>query len=168
MTPAREKPPLATYEANIKWHRQPNERFTDNRYSRAHEWSFDGGARVHASSSPQVVRVPFSDPAGIDPEEALVAALSSCHMLFFLSFAARGGFVVAAYEDHATGIMGKLADGRAWMTRVTLRPHVVFEGDKRPTVAEFEALHHASHEACYIANSVRSEVLVEGRADGLR
>lgn len=158
---------MATYESNVKWRRQPHERFTDNRYSRAHEWSFDGGARVRASASPHVVRLPFSDPSGIDPEEALVAALSSCHMLFFLSFAARAGFVVATYDDRAVGIMGKTADGREWMTSVTLRPHVAFEGDKRPTAAEVEALHHASHEACYIANSVRTEVVVDGQAEGL-
>ncbi len=116
------------YEANVKWRRQPHERFTDNHYSRAHEWSFDGGAKVHASASPHVVRLPFSDPTGVDPEEAFVAALASCHMLFFLSFAARDGFVVATYDDRAVGIMGKTADGRQWMTTVTLRPHVVFDG----------------------------------------
>src|SRR5437879_11964441 len=95
------------YQANIRWRRQAHERFTDNRYGRAHEWRFDGGATIRASSSPHVVKVPLSDPAGVDPEEAFVASLSSCHMLFFLSFAARKGFAVASYEDRATGVMAK-------------------------------------------------------------
>ncbi len=149
---------MATYEATIKWRRQPDERFTDNRYSRSHEWSFDGGATVRASASSHVVRLPFSDPSTVDPEEAFVAALASCHMLFFLSFAARDGFVVATYDDRASGVMSRMPDGREWMANVTLRLHVVFEGDKRPTACEVEALHHASHEACYIANSVRTEM----------
>jgi organic hydroperoxide reductase OsmC/OhrA len=157
---------VATHEANVRWHRQPQERFTDNGYSRAHQWTFDGGAIVRASASPHVVRSPFSDPVGVDPEEALVASVSSCHMLFFLSLAARDGYTVASYEDRAVGVMGKTEDAREWMTQVTLRPHVVFEGDKRPTEAAVEALHHASHEACYIANSVRSEIVIDGRADG--
>src|SRR5947209_763301 len=159
--------PMASYEANIRWRRQAHEPFTDNRYSRAHEWLFDGGAMVRASSSPHVVRVPLSDPAGVDPEEAFVAALSSCHMLFFLSFAARKGFVVASYEDRASGVLAKTDEGREWISKVTLRPHIVFEGDKRPTAADLEALHHQSHAACYIANSVKTEVLIEGNAEGL-
>jgi len=158
---------MGTYEANVKWRRQPQEKFTDNRYSRAHEWLFDGGARVRASSSPQVVRPPFSDPAGVDPEEAFVAALSSCHMLFFLFFAAKAGFVVADYDDKATGVMTKGSDGREWMSKVTLKPRIVFEGDKRPTAADVEALHHKSHEACFIANSVKTEIVVEGRTEGI-
>src|SRR5271154_6821016 len=140
---------MSTYTATIRWRRKPDERFTDGRYSRAHSWAFDGGAVVRASSSPSVVRVPFSDPAGVDPEEALVASLSSCHMLFFLDFAKRPGFVVDSYEDAAEGVMGKRADGRVAMTRVTLKPHVTFSGEKRPTAAEIGALHHQAHEACY-------------------
>jgi organic hydroperoxide reductase OsmC/OhrA len=158
---------MASYEANVRWHRQAHERFTDNRYSRVHEWVFDGGTTVRASASPHVVRVPLSDPAGVDPEEALVASLSSCHMLFFLSFAARKGFVVASYEDHATGVMAKTGEGREWMSTVTSRPRIVFEGDKRPTSADVEALHHEAHAACYIANSVKTEILIEGEAEGL-
>ena len=156
-----------SYEATVRWRRGADERFTDNRYSRAHEWAFDGGARVRASSSPHVVRVPLSDPAGVDPEEAFVAALASCHMLFFLAFAARKGFTVNSYTDAAIGTLSKGAEGREWMSRVTLRPHVVFEGDKRPAAADVDALHHQAHEACYIANSVKSEVAVEARSDGL-
>jgi len=158
---------MSTYSAAVRWRRQPAERFVDGRYSRAHQWAFDGGATVPASSSPHVVRVPFSDPAGVDPEEALVASLSSCHMLFFLDFARRAGFVAESYDDDAEGVMEKGPDGREWMARVTLKPRVVFAGDKRPRRADVETLHHQAHDACYIANSVKSEVKVVGSADGL-
>jgi organic hydroperoxide reductase OsmC/OhrA len=109
---------------------------------------------------------PLSDPSAVDPEEALVAALSSCHMLFFLWLAARRGFAVVSYEDAAVGIMRKEADGREWLAQVTLRPDVVFDGPRRPSRADVAALHHESHNRCYIANSVKSEVLVEDRAQG--
>jgi organic hydroperoxide reductase OsmC/OhrA len=158
---------LATYEANIRWRRGSDERFTDGRYSRAHEWLFDGGARVRASASPHVVRAPFSDPSGVDPEEALVAALASCHMLFFLAFAAKRGFDITTYEDRAVGVMSKTSDGREWMSKVTLRPRVAFVGDKRPTAEDIDALHHEAHTACYIANSVKTEIAIEGEAEGL-
>ena len=159
---------MSTYTANVSWRRKAGERFTDGKYSRAHRWAFDGGAVVPASSSPSVVRIPFSDPAGVDPEEALVASLSSCHMLFFLDFARAGGFAVESYEDAAEGVMEKGADGRVSMTMVTLHPHIVFSGEKRPSAEEVETIHHRSHEACYIANTVKSEVRVEGRTQGLR
>jgi organic hydroperoxide reductase OsmC/OhrA len=158
---------MSTYTASTRWRRKPEDHFLDGRYSRAHEWAFDGGARVPASSSPHVVPLPFSDPAGVDPEEALVAALASCHMLFFLDFARRAGFLVDAYDDEAEGVMEAGPDGRAWMARVTLRPHIVFTGDKPPRRVDVDALHHRAHEACYIANSVKSEVRVEGSAEGL-
>jgi organic hydroperoxide reductase OsmC/OhrA len=158
---------MSTYTATIRWRRKPGERFSDGKYSRAHQWAFDGGAVVPASSSPSVVRIPFSDPVGVDPEEALVASLSSCHMLFFLDFAKQAGFIVESYDDAAEGVMSKRADGRIALTLVTLKPQIVFAGDKRPAAAEVEAIHHKAHEACYIANSVRSEVRVEGRAEGL-
>ena len=159
---------MASYEATVRWRRRPDERFVDGHYSRAHEWQFDGGAHVHASASPHVVRAPFSDPSGVDPEEAFVAALASCHMLFFLAFAAKHGFAITAYEDNAVGVMLKTSDGREWMTKATLGPRVVFTGDKRPIAEEVDALHHQAHEACYIANSVKTEVVIEGQAEGLR
>jgi organic hydroperoxide reductase OsmC/OhrA len=157
---------VANYEATVRWRRGHGERFTDQLYGRAHAWHFDGGAVVPASSSPHVVRPPLSDPASVDPEEALVAALSSCHMLFFLSLAASAGYVVESYEDAAQGAMTR-EDGRTWMSRVTLRPHVVFGGEARPDAAAVEALHHEAHERCYIANSVRTAIAVDGRAEGL-
>lgn len=149
-----------SYSARIHWQRG-TATFTDNRYSRAHRWSFDGGVEVPASSSPQVVRVPLSDEHAVDPEEALVASLSSCHMLFFLSFAATRGFRVDDYLDDAAGVMGKNQAGRTAMVRVTLRPRVSFSGERLPTRADLEALHHRAHEECFIANSVTTTVDVE-------
>ena len=152
------------YTASIHWTRG-NAPFTDNRYSRAHRWSFDGGVEVPASSSPKVVRVPLSAEAAVDPEEALVAALSSCHMLWFLSLAAGGGWRVDEYRDAAAGVMGKNAAGRTAMVRVTLRPKVTFSGERLPTHADILQLHHRAHEECYIANSVTTEVRTEPRFD---
>ena len=149
------------YSATVAWRRQAQEPFNDNRYSRAHQWRFDGGAVVPASSSPLVVPLPYSAPANVDPEEAFVAALSSCHMLFFLSYAARRGFVIESYEDAAFGVMGRNAQGKEVMLNVSLRPRIVFSGDRQPGAEEIEALHHRAHEDCYIANSVRTEVVVE-------
>ena len=136
-------------------------RFTDNRYSRGHLWRFDGGVDVPASASPHVVPLPMSVAAAVDPEEAFVASLSSCHMLFFLSLAAKQGFVVDGYRDEAVGIMARNADGKLAMTRVTLHPAVNYGGDKRPSRAEEDALHHAAHEECFIASSVKTEVTCE-------
>lgn len=152
---------MSEHSATVRWTRQDNEPFTDNRYRRAHLWEFDGGVTVAASASPQVVPLPFSVAEAVDPEEAFVAALSSCHMLFFLSLAAEKGFVVDGYVDEALGVMAKRADGRIAMTRVALRPRVAFSGEARPTAAEVDALHHAAHERCFIASSVLTEVVVE-------
>ena len=148
------------FDATIRWERgaQP---FSDQRYSRAHDWTFDGGLRVPASSSPLSVPLPMSDAAAVDPEEALVAAASSCHMLFFLALAAARGFVVDHYRDHAVGILGQDADGRKAMTRIALRPDIGFSGARLPDAAELAALHHAAHAQCYIANSVNTEIVVE-------
>jgi organic hydroperoxide reductase OsmC/OhrA len=148
------------YTASIHWTRGEAP-FTDNRYSRAHRWRFDGGIEVPASSSPQVVRVPLSVEAAVDPEEALVAALSSCHMLWFLSLAAQRGFRVDEYSDQAGGVMGKNAAGRAAMVRVTLRPRAGFSGASLPTREQILELHHRAHEECFIANSVTTEVRTE-------
>ena len=151
---------MSTYTVTIRWSRSAAEAFTDGRYSRAHEWAFDGGAVVPASSSPHIVPLPFSDLAGVDPEEAFVASLSSCHMLFFLDFARRAGLVVEGYEDVAEGVMAKRDDGRMAMTLVTLRPKITWGGDA-PDADALAALHHKAHEACFIANSVTSEVRIE-------
>jgi organic hydroperoxide reductase OsmC/OhrA len=154
---------MSTYTAGIRWSRGAAEKFTDNRYSRAHTLTFDGGAVVPASSSPSVVPLPMSDPQGVDPEEAFIASLSSCHMLWFLSIAAKRGYTVDAYADDALGVMAKNAAGRQAMTSVTLRPRVTFSGAKLPDRAALDALHHEAHEECFIANSVRSEVVIAPR-----
>jgi len=134
--------------------------FLDLRYSRAHAWRFDGGTVVPASASPHVVPAPFSDPRGVDPEEAFVAALSSCHMLSFLWLAAGRGFVVDEYADDAVGHMGPNARGREAITRVLLRPRVRFSGSRVPSTEDLATLHHDAHEICFIANSVTATVEV--------
>lgn len=154
---------MAKYSAQVRWQRDEGEDFTGNRYSRAHEWHFDGGAVVPASASPHIVPLPYSIEANVDPEEAFVAALSSCHMLFFLSLAGRDGHVVDAYVDDAMGTMGRDEDGRQYVDRVVLRPQVRFADGTEPDRGRLEALHHAAHERCFIANSVRTEVVTEIR-----
>jgi organic hydroperoxide reductase OsmC/OhrA len=148
-----------TYTATILWQRGAQS-FTDNRYSRGHTWAFDGGTVVPASSAPSSVRVPLSREDAVDPEEALVASVSSCHMLFFLSFAAREGFVVDRYEDAASGVMMPNAAGKLFVSSVTLAPRITFSGPKRPAAADIARLHERSHEECYIANSIKAEVVV--------
>jgi len=150
---------MSEYTATIYWQRL-GAVFTDQKYSRAHEWRFDGGVTVPGSSSPHVVRVPLSDPGAVDPEEAFVASLSSCHMLFFLSFAAAKSFVVDSYEDQAIGVMARNEAGKMAMTVVTLRPKVVFAG-KQPTAEQLNELHHRSHDECFIASSVKTDVRCE-------
>jgi organic hydroperoxide reductase OsmC/OhrA len=151
---------MGIYKATIEWKRN-GQKFTDGRYSRAHRWRFDGGADVPASSSPQVVPLPMSDASGVDPEEAFVASLSSCHFLTFIYLAAKKGFVVDEYRDEAVGTMGKNAAGRSAITVVTLHPAIRFGGEREPSKAELDALHHAAHEECYIANSVTTDVRCE-------
>lgn len=149
------------YTATILWQRKPDEAFNDRKYSRAHQWEFDGGAVVPGSPSPHVVPAPMSDPNGVDPEEAFVAALSSCHMLFFLDLAAKKRFVIDEYRDNAIGIMGENAEGKTAMLKVTLRPDVKFSGDNQPTAEQIEQIHHKAHDYCFIANSVKSDVVIE-------
>ena len=151
---------MAEYRSTVEWSRG-GAAFTDNRYSRGHRWTFDGGVEVPASSSPHVVPLPLSVEAAVDPEEAFVASLSSCHMLWFLSLAARRGFVVESYRDEAVGVMAKDEGGKLAMTRVTLRPDVRFAGERLPTAEELDALHHQAHEECYIARSVKTDVRCE-------
>jgi len=153
---------MATHTVNIAWSRG-DAPFVDNRYSRAHRWRFDGGAEVAGSSSPHVVPVPMSDASAVDPEEAFVASIASCHMLWFLSLAAAGQWRVDRYEDDAEGVMEKNAEGRMAITRVTLRPAVAFGGERVPDPAELDRLHHQAHERCFIASSVRTEIRCEPR-----
>ena len=147
------------YRATIRWARD-GAVFTDNKYSRGHKWIFDG-IEVPGSSAPSSVKLPYSVAEAVDPEEALVAALSSCHMLFFLAFAAKQGFVVERYEDQALGTMSKNERGKLYVSKVVLSPAVAFMGEKRPTAQELDHLHHLAHEECYVANSVKAEIVVE-------
>jgi organic hydroperoxide reductase OsmC/OhrA len=151
---------MSAHRATVEW-RRGDQPFSDNKYGRGHDWRFDGGAVVRGSSAPSSVPEPMSDPAAVDPEEALVAALSSCHMLFFLAYARKDGFIVDSYHDDAAGTLGHDARGKTSMTDVILRPAVVWSGDRQPDAAALADLHHRAHEACYIANSLRAEVRVE-------
>jgi organic hydroperoxide reductase OsmC/OhrA len=151
---------MAEHKAVVAWSRDGGD-FLGNRYSRGHRWIFDGGLEVPASSSPHVVPLPLSVAAAVDPEEAFVASLSSCHMLWFLSLAAKRKFVVESYRDEAVGVLGKNELGQRAMTRVTLHPEVRFGGDRPPTAGEVVALHHDAHAQCFIARSVKAEVRCE-------
>ena len=153
---------MAEYKATISWARKGSpDDFTKGKYSREHTWTFDGGVTVAGSASPSVVPVPWSNPSAVDPEEALVAAISSCHMLTFVYVAQKAGFVVDSYEDAAVGTMTKSERGSTpWISHVTLAPRIVWGGVKRPTDVEEEHLHHQAHEQCFIAQSVKTEITV--------
>lgn len=149
------------YRATVRWRRDGAE-FAGQRYSRAHVWAFDGGLEVPASASPASVPEPLSRADAVDPEEALVAAVAGCHMLFFLAFCAKAGFVVETYEDAASGVMTRNEQGRLFVSRVTLDAKIAFAGERRPSRDELAELHRRSHEDCYIANSIRADVVVAG------
>jgi organic hydroperoxide reductase OsmC/OhrA len=144
-------------KAEVVWERG-EQTFTDNRYSRTHRLRFDGGLEVTGSSSPHIVPAPMSDVSAVDPEESFVASLASCHMLWFLSIAAERRFCVDRYVDSASGVMERNADGKGYISVVTLRPAARFSGDKRPTRAEVDQMHHEAHAECFIANSVKTLV----------
>lgn len=151
---------MSDYTATIAWQRN-GAKFLDDKYSRAHRWLFDGGVEVPASSSPHVVAVPMSDEHAVDPEEAFVASLSSCHMLWFLAIARKRGYIVESYRDEAVGVMGRGADGKLAVTIVTLHPLSEFAGDKHPGNEQLHSMHEAAHDNCFIANSVKTDVRCE-------
>ena len=152
---------MSEYLATVQWTRNSEEDFLANKYSRVHEWIFDGGLTVPASPSPHVVSAPWSDTANVDPEEAFVASLSSCHMLFFLAFAAKAGVLVNAYRDEAIGVLARNDSGKMAMTEVTLRPRIDFDPATAPSLEKIDELHHKAHEHCYIANSVNTIIKIE-------
>jgi organic hydroperoxide reductase OsmC/OhrA len=154
------------YHATVEWQRQ-GVAFIDSRYSRGHLWCFDGGIKVPASSAPSSVPLPYSVAAAVDPEEALVAATSSCHMLFFLSFAAEQGFVIDRYLDEPIGSMERNDDDKLYVSKIVLNPEVTFCGSKQPSDHELDALHHRAHEECYIANSIKAEIIVRPKRSNL-
>lgn len=153
---------MSQHQARIRWARLPQETFVDLRYSRAHTWDFDGGVTVPGSSAVSAVPLPYSKAENVDPEEAFVAAISSCHMLTFLYLAAKEKLVVDSYDDRAVGTMGRNSRGRMAVTAVHLAPRILFSGARGPTQADVDRLHHAAHEGCFIANSVLSEISVGG------
>ena len=151
---------MSEHRATVVWKRTGDD-FSRGKYSREHTWSFDGGATVPASSSPAAVPVPWSNPAHVDPEEAFVASIASCHMLTFLWLAAKAGFQIDAYEDTAVGELAKTAAGTFWVSAVKLRPRIIWSGERLPSPSEIERLHHGAHEQCFIANSVKTQITVE-------
>ncbi len=153
---------MSEHKATVRW-ALTGEDFSKGRYSRAHSWTFDGGATVAASASPSVVPLPYSDPAAVDPEEAYVAALSSCHMLTFLHVAYRKGFVVTTYDDEAVGVMSKNESGSLWVSQVTLRPQVTYREGAAPSPDQEDQLHEAAHHGCFIASSVKTPIAVSPR-----
>ncbi|MCR5858329.1 OsmC family protein [Mesorhizobium sp. J428] len=151
---------MSKHIATLRWSQDEGDHFSLGRYTRVHEIAFDGGTTVMGSASPDIVREPFSNPVGVDPEEMFVASIASCHMLWFLDFARRAKVEVLSYEDKAEGIMETDAAGRTSITKVTLRPKVEVSGD----AGDLDAIHHKAHEACFIANSVKTEITVEPAA----
>jgi organic hydroperoxide reductase OsmC/OhrA len=149
---------MSRHDAIVEW--EADGGFADGSYSRGHIWRFDGGAVVRGSSSPHVVPAPMSDPAGVDPEEALIASASSCHLLWFLHVARDAGFDVARYRDEASGTIGRDERRRMAVTRIVLRPRIDFSG-RQPDSETLARLHHEAHEKCFIANSLRCEIVVE-------
>jgi len=152
---------MSEHTASVLWQRADDESFIDKKYSRAHTWSFDGGARIAASSSPHVVPVPYSVSANVDPEEAFVAAVSSCHMLWFLGLATERGVVVDRYQDQARAVMRKNATGQLAITDIFLRPQIAFGGADIPDAATIRELHDDAHARCFIANSIQATVHLE-------
>jgi organic hydroperoxide reductase OsmC/OhrA len=153
---------MLSHTATIRWFASPGEDFAKGQYSRAHSWMFDGGTIVPASASPSVVRPPWAEAAAVDPEEALIASVSSCHMLWFLDLARHAGHSVISYEDEADGALEKCDDGKVRITRIMLRPQIAF-AEPEPDAAAIDALHHEAHERCLIANSITATVTVEPR-----
>ncbi|MCO7190589.1 MULTISPECIES: OsmC family protein [unclassified Pseudoalteromonas] len=152
---------MSQYHATIRWQLNQNERFTEQQYSRAHQWQLGGGAKLSASASPHIVPQPYSVPEYADPEEAFVASLSSCHMLFFLHLAAKSDVVVESYEDKAVGTLSEDSTGKMVMIQVILRPEVTLATHNTQDQISLNMLHHQAHELCFIANSVKTEVLVQ-------
>lgn len=151
---------MSEYIAKIIWQRGDQD-FLGNKYSRGHSWEFDGGTTVPASSSPAVVPIPQSVAEAVDPEEAFVASLSSCHMLWFLAVAAKKRYVVDEYIDEAVGYIERFDGSKMWMSKVVLKPNIRFGGDKQPSAEQLAELHESAHENCFIANSVATEVVID-------
>ncbi|MFZ1041660.1 MAG: OsmC family protein [Anaerolineales bacterium] len=144
----------------VSWKKNLEEVFIDGKYSRSHTWIFDGGIELAASSSPHLIPLPMSIESAVDPEEAFIASLSSCHMLWFLSIATEKDYIVESYEDHAEGNLGENRDAKLAMTKVTLKPRIIFNEKATPSREQVDELHHLAHEKCFIANSVKTELTI--------
>ncbi|GGD77917.1 OsmC family protein [Croceicoccus mobilis] len=152
---------MGDYTAKVRWDISEGEVFPTNKYSRAHTWSFDGGLSVPGSAAPGYLPAALIDESAVDPEEALLASAASCHMLYFLAYAAKAGFSIQSYEDNPQGHVEKNEAGDPWVSTVVMRPNAVFTGEKRPTMEELEAIHHKAHKSCIIANSLKSAMTIE-------
>jgi|SRR5580765_3536768 len=150
---------MSEHKATITWSRRDDD-FLKGKYSREHTWAFDGGLKLPASPSPAVVPAPYSNPADIDPEEAFVASVSSCHMLTFLHLASKEGFQVDSYQDESIGLMTKNEEGVPWISSIILNPKIAWSGSKLPSLEEQHRLHHLAHQQCFIANSIKTQVEV--------
>lgn len=151
---------MSEHKATVEWQLEHGGDFLKGRFSREHTWTFDGGFEVPASASPSIVPAPMSNEAHVDPEEAFVASLASCHMLTFLYFASRGGFAIRSYVDNAVGTVSKGEGGAMWVSAVVLNPRIEYEGERNPTHEEEAELHDKAHGQCFIANSVKTVVTV--------
>lgn len=154
---------MVDHLASIRWKREAGEQgdFCKGQYSRVHTWSFDGGVTVAASPSPAVVPVPYSNPDHVDPEEAFVASVASCHMLTFLHLASKEGFELESYTDDAVGKLTKNEKGVPWVSSITLDPQIGYVGEKVPSAEDEERLHHLAHDHCFIAASIKTAVTVK-------
>lgn len=152
---------MSDYRATISWSRGQDEKYIDDKYSREHLWEFEAGLKIPASPSHHIVPLPYSNPNNLDPEEAFVASLSSCHMLFFLSLCAQEGFIVDDYKDSAVGVLSRIGRNKMAMTKVTLNPNAHYSGEKLPDDKDIERIHHKAHEQCFIANSVTTEIILD-------
>ena len=152
---------MADHTARVRWQISEGEDFASSRYSRAHTWSFDGGLSVPGSAAPGYLPAALIDESAVDPEEALLASAASCHMLYFLAYAAKAGFTMTSYEDNPEGKVEKNEAGDPWVSAIVMRPRAVFTGDTRPTSEQIEQLHHRAHKSCIIANSLKSALTIE-------
>lgn len=152
---------MGEYTATVRWQICDGEDFGRNKYNRRHEWHFDGGAVVAGCAAPGYLPPQLIDESAVDPEEALLASASSCHMLYFLAYAAKAGFSITSYEDNPVGYVEKNEAGDPWVSRIVMRPNARFVGDKLPSAEELDELHHRAHKSCIIANSLKSELAVE-------
>ena len=151
---------MVTFSAIVEWSLGDGD-FASGHYSRGHTITLDGGLAIPGTASPQVVKAPWSVEGAMDPEQAFIAAISQCHMLWFLDLAKQAGFSVERYRDEAHGVLARISRGKQAVTKVTLRPQITFTGERRPSAAEIQDLHHQAHEVCFIANSVKTEIVIE-------